>query len=51
MGYVVVFSVNGLDLVVGYRAGLTKISADRMVEDLDRQGIVANIEENLWKQD
>ena len=51
MGYIVVFSANGLTLVIGEGYGLTKKSADRMVEDLERQGITANIQENNWMQD
>ncbi|MDD4280446.1 MAG: hypothetical protein PHX74_12015 [Candidatus Sumerlaeales bacterium] len=48
MGYIVGFSTNDSTIVIGEGYGLTKITADRMVEDLERQGIAAIIQANDW---
>ena len=48
MGYIVEFNANNSTLVIGEGYGLTKITADRMVEDLERQGIAAIIQVNDW---
>ena len=48
MGYIVEFDANNLTLVIGEGYGLTKITADRIIEDLERQGITAIIQVNDW---
>ena len=50
MGFVVAFSINGcFQHFIGDGWGLDKVSADRIVEDLERQGVPAIVIENEWQ--
>lgn len=42
------FSVNGLPLDVGEGWGLGRVEAERIVEDLEYQGVAAKIKVNFW---
>lgn len=50
LGYLVVFKVGDTELTVGEGYGLTMETAERMKEDLERQGITAIVNNNEWMQ-
>ena len=50
LGYLVVFKVESTELTVGEGYGLTMETAERIKEDLERQGVVAIVNNNEWTQ-